>query len=35
VAGFFTVTKMKREMFTPFSFDMIKICVDYTGASPQ
>jgi multidrug efflux pump subunit AcrB len=35
MAGFFTVMKMRREMFPQFSLDMIVISVAYPGSSPE
>ena len=35
MAGFFTVMKMRREMFPQFSLDMIVVSVVYPGSSPE
>ena len=35
VAGFFTVTQMRREMFPQFALDMVNVSVAYPGASPE
>ena len=35
VAGLYTVTGMRREMFPQFTVDMINVSIDYPGASPE
>jgi len=35
VAGVFTVTQMRREMFPQFALDMVNVSVAYPGASPE
>ena len=35
VAGLYTATRMKREMFPQFSLDMIYVYVPYPGATPE
>ena len=35
VAGFFTVTQMRREMFPQFALDMVNVSVGYPGGNPE